>query len=713
MPRERASEIRFGSSTREGDQTAARKAFAAAVAGHVAQYETVATLNPGIDLHARVTLIPFLHEGEVLAVLGMARDIEELTEIKQAQRLARQRLSSTLNAISDGLFFMDHDWVFTYLNPRAEQIVGQTAGELIGRTMWDSFPGMYGSEFGIAYRKALAEKRTITVRDYYEGLDRWLEASAYPTDEGIAVYVRDVNDEEVARRALVESERRSASRAALLDVARDAIAVRGLDGIVRFWNRAAVNIYGYRVDEAVGSSIRELIYDDPTDFDEATAALLRDGMWTGELRQRTKSGEVIFADCSWTLTYDDAGLPESILSINTNVTERRKQEQLQLRSQRLDSLGSFASGIAHDLNNMLTPVLTAAQVLALDEVNPDRIRLLESIETAATRGAALISQMLMFARGNEGRRARVDVANLLASVENFAHDTLPKNITVSTAPDADIWTLSCDQTEILQVLINLVANARDAMPEGGSITISARNRQVDEGTLTRGNSVEPGAFVVFSVEDTGTGMTSELIEKIFDPFFTTKPLGAGTGLGLATSAAIVRNHGGFFQVYSEPQRGSRFDIYLPASGARTDPELPAPPASQEPATPRGHGELVLIVDDESEIRSVTRHALESYGYRTAMAANGAEALEYLAAGPQSVNVILTDLMMPVMGGAAMFDTLTERGSTVPVVIMSGLAANRSLPICAAAAGFLAKPFTTAELLRTVSAAVSPMADSNG
>jgi CheY-like chemotaxis protein len=297
-------------------------------------------------------------------------------------------------------------------------------------------------------------------------------------------------------------------------------------------------------------------------------------------------------------------------------------------------------------------------------------------------------------------------------VENFAIDTLPKNITVSHAWDADIWALSCDQTEILQVLVNLVANARDAMPEGGTITISARNITVEDGTLTRGNDVAPGRFVLFSVEDTGTGMTSELIEKIFDPFFTTKPLGAGTGLGLATSAAIVRNHGGFFQVYSEPEHGSRFDIYLPASSAQTELETPAMPAVRDPARLRGHGELVLIVDDDDEIRSVTRHALESYGYRAALAANGAEALEYLSAGPQTVDVILSDLMMPVAGGATILDTLSELGSSVPVVIMSGLGANRSVSTSAAATGFLAKPFTTAELLAAVSNALTPRADSH-
>jgi signal transduction histidine kinase/CheY-like chemotaxis protein len=431
------------------------------------------------------------------------------------------------------------------------------------------------------------------------------------------------------------------------------------------------------------------------------------------LHQRTKGGAQVIADSSWTLTYDELGAPESVLSINTNVTERRRLEQIQLRTQRLDSLGTFASGIAHDLNNMLTPVLTAAQVLALDELDPDRLRLLESIETAAVRGGALIQQILMFGRGGEGQHITVDVDALLASVESFAQETLPKTITVAREQHDALWNLSCDQTEVLQVLFNLVANARDAMPRGGQLSIRARNATLKDGTLTQANAVNPGRFIVFSVEDTGTGMSAEVMEKIFDPFFTTKPVGSGTGLGLAASAGIVRHHGGFFQVYSEPGRGSRFDVYLPAMGSSATTNarpLETPPA---PRALRGHGEVVLIVDDESEIRSVTRHALEAYGYRAAMARNGAEALEYLSAAGDAVSVILTDVMMPVMGGATLLEALARAGSTIPVVVMSGLKANHPLADDGTGAVFLPKPFETVQLLNALHTALTKEMFSGG
>lgn len=699
----------FGSLVAAEQRDEVRAHFAAVARGETAHYTNAATLPDGRSVRVQVTLMPLLHNDEVVAIVGMARDIEELEASREIRSALESRLESILNSVSDGFLFFSPDWRFTYINPRGEAIVQRSASELIGRSLWEEFPEAEDSGFGLAYRRAVAENHTVTLRDRYEPLGSWLEASAYPTPDGLAVYLRDVTAEEDSRLQLIASESRLRSLGALLDVAHDAIIVRDPHHVIQYWNAAAARIYGWSAEEAIGTSARDLLYARHDEFDEATRRVFADGHWRGELAQQTKWGDTIIADSSWTLTLDGQGEPETLFTVNTNITDRKREEAILLRAQRLDSLGTFAGGLAHDLNNVLTPILTSAQLLAEQEADPLRQRLLSSIESSALRGAEMIRQVLSFARGVESKRVPVDLRELLAEFRELCTTTLPKNIALSITISDRAKNTVGDRTQLLQVLMNLAANARDAMPDGGTLSVSTHSERVGRSEAER-HRVAPGRFVIITVEDTGVGMTPATIARLFEPFFTTKSAGSGTGLGLPTSLAIITGHGGFLQVYSEPHHGSRFEMHLPSTAPTSSP---ADTVDDEDPPGRGNGELIVVVDDEKEIRDATSRALKSHGYTVAAVGNGQEALDFITAH-SDVALVVTDLMMPVMDGATLAASLAQSSPRIPIVAMSGLAGNADRADVTTMSAFLAKPFSTADLIRTVSHWVSPAkGDANG
>jgi nitrogen-specific signal transduction histidine kinase len=323
---------------------------------------------------------------------------------------------------------------------------------------------------------------------------------------------------------------------------------------------------------------------------------------------------------------DEQGQPKSILVINTDVTEKKRMESQFLRAQRMESIGTLAGGIAHDLNNVLSPILMAIDMLQLKATDESSKRWLDVLRTNAERGANMVRQVLSFARGVEGERVALQPKHLIKEIVKILRETLPKSIEINFHLADDLWIVSADATQIHQVLMNLCVNARDAMPEGGSISIKAENVFVDENYARMHIEAKAGRFVVISVADTGPGMTQEIQSRIFEPFFTTKEMTKGTGLGLSTALTIVKSHGGFINVYSELHKGSQFAVYLPslatpgsadAAAARTD-------------LPLGHGELILVVDDEESIREITRGTLETFGYTVLTAGDGTEALALYA-----------------------------------------------------------------------------------
>lgn len=496
------------------------------------------------------------------------------------------------------------------------------------------------------------------------------------------------------------AEQQIREQAALLDQAQDAILVRDLDQNIQFWNKGAEHLYGWTSEEAVGKNAEGLIYKEHSaQFDAARQAVIDNGEWKGEMRQTRRDGAEIIVESRWTLVRDEKGLASSILIINTDITEKKRMEAQFLRAQRMESIGTLAGGIAHDLNNVLSPILMAIDMLQLKSADETSKKWFDVLRTNAERGGNMVRQVLSFARGVEGERVALQPKHLIKEIVKILRETLPKSIEINFNIPNDLWIISADATQMHQVLMNLCVNARDAMPEGGSISIKAENVVVDENYARMHIEAKAGRFVVVSVADTGPGMSSEIQSRIFEPFFTTKEMSKGTGLGLSTALTIVKSHGGFINVYSELHKGSQFALYLPALDTPGNVE----PAALQTDLPLGRGELILVVDDEDSIREITRGTLETFGYRVVTASDGTEALALYADKKNEIAVVLTDMVMPFMDGLATIRALQRMNPEVRIIAASGLGTGQRAGEGAleGVAVFLNKPYTAEKLLRTL------------
>jgi two-component system, cell cycle sensor histidine kinase and response regulator CckA len=497
------------------------------------------------------------------------------------------------------------------------------------------------------------------------------------------------------------AEQKIREQAALLDVATDAIFVRNLDQQILFWNKGAERLYGWTAEEAIGKNAAALLFREPfTQLKDIEAVLTERGEWQGELRKFTKFGKEVIVESRWTLVRDEAGRPKSILAVDVDVTEKKQLELQFFRTQRIESLGTLAGGIAHDLNNVLTPILAIAQLLQIKISNLDdrSQQLLKTLETNTKRAAALVKQVLSFARGMEGKHIVLQPSHLITEVRQIAKETFPKSIEIQASIDRSLAAVRGDITQLHQVLMNLCVNARDAMPNGGILEIAAENRLIDEHYARMNLDARVGAYVVLSVTDTGTGMPPEILDRIFEPFFTTKAVGQGTGLGLSTVSGIVKSHGGFVTVNSQIGKGTQFRVYLPAV------EMSETITVEDSALPRGNHEWVLVVDDEAAIRDITKTSLEAFSYQVLTANDGIEAIALYAQHRDKIDVVLVDMMMPSMDGPITIRTLQKMNPSVKIIAVSGLITFDQATTVALDTGvqaFLSKPYTSRELLQTL------------
>ncbi|HYF34417.1 MAG TPA: ATP-binding protein, partial [Prosthecobacter sp.] len=448
---------------------------------------------------------------------------------------------------------------------------------------------------------------------------------------------------------------------------------------------------GWSPEEAAGRDAAELIA--PTDAareEEAARATLRTGEWSGELRHTTKSGQIVDVESRRTLIRDPEGQPKSILSINTDISEKKLLAAQLLRTQRLESIGTLAGGVAHDLNNALTPIMMATELLRIHY--PDAADLVDTVEMSAMRGADMVRQLLTFAKGVQGERLLVQPRHLLDEIEKIIRGTFPKNILLRTAYTSDLNSVLGDATQLHQVLLNLTVNARDAMEHGGTLTLEAENTEIDATYASAIPDAAPGHYVVWRVSDTGTGIPPEIMDRIFEPFFSTKGPDKGTGLGLSTILGIVKSHRGFIQAYSVPGQGSTFAVYLPADRAAAE-NVPARQANEAPF--RGNGESILIVDDEAPVREVAASVLTALNFNVMTASDGTEALIQVAERRSELHAVITDLHMPSMDGLTFVRAVKRMLPEVSIIVASGRMEERdanefkSLGVSAV----LDKPFT--------------------
>lgn len=503
------------------------------------------------------------------------------------------------------------------------------------------------------------------------------------------------------------ADERIREQAAFIEKARDSISAFDMSGNIIYWNPSAEEMTGYTAEEVMGRSLTNDLYAGNADLlSEAWETIRQQDEWSGELRQISKSGAEIIVESRWTLVRDNIGSPRSVLVINTDVTERKRLETQFLRSQRMESIGSLVGGIAHDLGNLLVPVLLGVQVLEKRfEGEANTLRTLEMIGRSAQRGADMVKQVLAFARGVEGERVPLDAERVIHEVQRITEETFPQDIKVDVNVSDDLWPVKGDATQLQQVVMNLCVNARDAMVDGGHLKISAENVRVDADFLRANIEARLGDYICLRVSDTGPGIPPTVIDKMFEPFFTTKPTGQGTGLGLSTVYSIVKSHGGFVSVTSVDGEGTTFSVYIPPvldriqeTGERYRDQTQRP----------GDDEMVLVVDDEQFILELTRETLESAGYRVVTASHGAEALERYRERGNEIDVVITDLMMPEMDGITAIKELKQIRADLPIIAASGVSGDRvGEALEAGASMFLAKPFTADVICRVLQEVLHP------
>jgi two-component system cell cycle sensor histidine kinase/response regulator CckA len=510
----------------------------------------------------------------------------------------------------------------------------------------------------------------------------------------LPIAVRRILNEKLER---VEKKRLSEERDRFFMLSGDLLGILNAKGCILQLNPAWQRTLGHEIEELVKHPLSHWVH--PEDQARLASAMrsLADGATSLEFEIRCSSADGSYRWLQWRAS----SLPRQHLIYATarDVSEKKILEAQLLRSQRIESIGTLANGIAHDLNNVLTPILMAVEILQDVTTEPRAKKLLNTVQSSAQHGAAMVKQILAFSKGADGEKLPLQVHHLVNQMRDFAHDTFPKSIEIQTRIAPNLWMIKGDSTQLHQVLLNLCVNARDAMLTGGKLCIEVFNRELEEPYTRLHLDARCGPYVVISVTDTGSGIPHEIIEKIFEPFFTTKDSGRGTGLGLSTVLGIVKGHEGFLNVYSEPGKGTRFTVYLPALA--TERQITV--QKQDPVRWSGKGECVLVIDDESSFRDITRSILERYNYRVLTASEGSGALALVAQHRGEIALAITDMMMPEMDGATTLKALHKLDPDLRLIATSGMSPPErfqpledEMPV-----PFLLKPYATAKLLQTV------------
>ena len=741
---------------------------------------------------------------------------EALTAARQSERVDR-----ILASITDAFMVLDSRWTITYMNQRAAALTGKQPADYVGRNHWEAFPESVGTPFETAYRRALSEGHPIRVEAYYQPIDKWLQATVYPSSEGLTIVGQDVSDR-------VRAHEATTRLAAIVESAEDAIVGKLLDGTITSWNAGAERIFGYSAAEMVGHSIYRLIppelHDeerevlrrikrgesvefpdvarirkdgqriyialtvspirdpsgevvgassikrDVTSQKETAAALavasarteelthaldaaqvivrdldgrirywssgsarlygwtseeavdrishdllqtefplpleqiqetmLSKGQWEGELVHVAKGGRRVYVTSQWLMRSDARGGQSVVTEVNTDITARRQAEDRLRQSERMEVVGQLAGGVAHETNNQMTVVLGATEfLLARTDLTEVARKDLEQIRGAAERTAAITAQLLAFSRRQVLQPQILEIDDVVLGLDGMLRRALGERSVLELHLGSAGLRVRADPGQLAQVALNLVLNARDAMPLGGQLTIATQVTELaaDYAEQHPGVEIRPGHYVMLSVTDTGHGMSRETMRHIFEPFYTTKPTGKGTGLGLATVYGIIKQSGGYVWAYSEPGHGTTFKVYLPLEeGAVPRPVVSAPPD-------QAAGESVLIVEDEPTVRYMAARALKEHGYRVLEAGTGPEALRQVEQSNGDLDLIITDVIIPGLDGSELARRAAIVKPGLPILFMSGYTDDDIVRRGLLDSGqpFLQKPFAPDALIRRV------------
>jgi PAS domain S-box-containing protein len=621
--------------------------------------------------------------------------------------LSELRYRRLFEAARDGILIVDPDTrQIVDVNPYLVEFLGYTFEEFIGKELYEI--GMLKDEATskLAFQHLL-ENGYVRYEDMplraKDGRKLAVEFVSNVYMEGdrqvIQCNIRDISARKHSEAALRESEERLKLVARTVS---DVIWDWNIQTDRLWWSDGFMTTFGYENSDLEPGRESWKCRVHPNDVDRIVSEVadaLETGadFWTSEYRFRRRDGAFASVLDKGYIVRDASGAASRMVGGIRDLTDQRNAEVQTARARRMESIGTLAGGIAHDLNNVLTPVMMSIELLkggSGDE--PGRRAILDAIQVSCRRGADLVRQVLTFARGVEGQRVQVLLRSQIEELKKLIGESFPSNITIVTRAPEDLWQMTGDPVQIQQVMLNLAVNARDAMPNGGTLTITAENVNLDPKDLGRSRQSSAGRQILLKVSDTGTGIKQADHEHIFEPFFTTKKIGEGTGFGLAIVHTIIEGHGGFVIVESEVGQGTTFKIWLPADPLhRTVESLPP----YQSAMPRGNGELVLVVDDEFTIRTITERNLESFGYCVITATNGAEAVAIYSKRSNEIELVITDMMMPVMGGAAAVREIRRINPRAKLIVVSGLDVDEELK--ASVNGFIAKPFSAPELAQMV------------
>ena len=627
----------------------------------------------------------------------------QLADRRDAVQLLLKRLTTTLESMTDAFFLLDRDWRFSYLNGMAGAVLHRAPEDLLGKNVWDEFPEAVGTQFYSRYHEAVRSGKPQHFEDFYPPLNEWFEVNAYPSAEGIAVYFRPVT-----RRKQLEQEVREAEQRFryAVQVTLDVIWDWNLKTDHIWWSQGICTNFGYRPEDIEPDSSGWSRRIHPQDHDAVLAsvhAVLDDpgqNEWTMEYRFQRSNGDWALVEDHGFVIRDDDGEAVRMVGGLRDITEDRAIQQQLRESQRMEAVGQLTGGLAHDFNNLLTVMLGNADLVAeqLDDDHP-LLPLIRTIQSAAQKGADLTQRLLAFSRRQALEPRATDINQLVQGLTAMLGRTLGEHISIGWLPDPALWLASIDPTQLESALLNICINARDAMPEGGSLTIETANRIIDEKYSARFDELLPGEYVEISITDTGSGIPEDVQKRIFEPFFTTKPRGKGTGLGLSMVFGFLKQSGGHINVYSEPGFGTTMRLYLP----RDRSQEPVSVVTEAPVRNLSGNETIVVVEDEAMVRQFVEEQLRQAGYQVHSASNGPEALLLLGALGQ-VDLLFTDVMMPGgMTGRDLADRVRVTRPEIRVLYMSGYTENAIVHHGRLDPGvaLLSKPFRKNDLLARI------------
>ncbi len=679
--------------------------FEGCLRGEPCDYELQITTSKGNLKWLRITAEPEMGaDGKIKRVAGAVQDITKEKHEEQEKRVLSERLFTAFESMTDAFYLLARDWTLVYINDAADRLVSGMAKPGLGSNLWEKFPSLINTPLYEGFHQALRDNKPFHT-EYYSGLmENWIELNAYPSPEGLAVYFRTVTEQKRMAARIAASERRlNFVTLATLDAAWD----WNLETDRIWWSGALEQLFGY--EDIPGAPELETarafwidqIHDDDRNRVLTSISRVIDSdarMWEDRYRFKHRSGQFVHVEHRGFVIRSDDGRALQIVGGITDVSERTLLEQRMLQSQRLESVGKLTGHVAHDFNNLLTVILGNAELLQMILKDNTQVEQLAGmISSAAIRGSDLTRRLLAFARKQTLEPRSVDINELVDNMRSMLERTLGVDIAIQVHTSPDLHPALVDAHQLEGALLNLCLNARDAMADGGMLTIETSNALIEGNFPDHYQELEPGPYVVLAVTDTGTGIKPEHIKHVFEPFFTTKATGKGTGLGLSSVFGFVKQSNGHISIYSEPGAGTTVMIYLPVASTAAR-SLPVKTGS----TAGGH-ETILLVEDDDQVRDLAEHLLgTSLGYKVHVMPDAASALSFLDDGAQ-IDLVFTDVMMPGMNGREFARQARLMRPGLKVLFTSGFTENALANNDGLDQGFslLPKPYSISDLARKV------------